>query len=161
MSPLLCGGLSVAYGGVRAVNEVDIAIEPVQIVELIGPNGAGKTSLIDGLSGFAHMTGRATFKGISLSGLRPHQRVALGLLRTWQSVKLFDDLTVIENLQVPAARSSWRALLTDLAGLGRDASRDTAPWSFLAWTTWRRRGRESSRMGSASGRRGPRRRRPF
>ena len=119
MSALLVGeGLSVAYGGVRAVNEVDIAIEPGQIFGLIGPNGAGKTSLIDGLSGFAPMTGSATFKGISLSGLRPHQRVALGLLRTWQSVKLFDDLTVIENLQVPAARSSWRALITDLAGLG-------------------------------------------
>jgi branched-chain amino acid transport system ATP-binding protein len=119
MSPLLVGqGLSIAYGGVRAVNEVDIAIEPGQIVGLIGPNGAGKTSLIDGLSGFAPMTGTATFKGVSLSGLRPHERVALGLLRTWQSVKLFDDLTVIENLQVPAARSTWRALVTDLVGLG-------------------------------------------
>jgi branched-chain amino acid transport system ATP-binding protein len=119
MSPLLVGeSLSVAYGGVRAVDGFDITVEPGQILGLIGPNGAGKTSLIDGLSGFAPMTGQATFKGTPLLGLPAHRRVELGLLRTWQQVKLFDDLTVNENLQVPAARSSWRALVGDLVGLG-------------------------------------------
>ncbi len=126
MSALLEGeGLSVAYGGVRAVDGFDITVEPGQILGLIGPNGAGKTSLIDGLSGFAPMTGSATFKGTQLLGLPAHKRVGLGLLRTWQQVKLFDDLSVIENLQIPAARSSWRALVTDLLGLGSRRAPET------------------------------------
>ena len=89
MSALLNGeSLSVSYGGVHAVIDLDLSVQPGEIAGLIGPNGAGKTSLIDGLSGFTPMSGRATFKGVDLSGRRPHQRADLGLLRTWQSVKL-------------------------------------------------------------------------
>jgi branched-chain amino acid transport system ATP-binding protein len=92
--------LSVAYGGVRAVTDVNLVVRKGQVVGLIGPNGAGKTSFIDGVSGFARMTGSVQLNGSELAQLRAHRRSALGLSRTWQSVGLFEDLTVQENVSI-------------------------------------------------------------
>jgi branched-chain amino acid transport system ATP-binding protein len=106
--------LSVTYGGVHAVERVDLHVEASTVVGLIGPNGAGKTSAIDALSGFTASTGTINFDGHDISTLAPHERVARGLVRTWQSVELFDDLTVRANLSVASEPQGLRVFLRDL-----------------------------------------------
>jgi len=108
-------GLTISFGGVRAVDDLDLRIERGQLVGVIGPNGAGKTTAIDGITGFVPTTGRITFDGETISGLPAHRRARAGLGRTWQSLELFDDLTVAENLMVAAESPSWRDVLLDLA----------------------------------------------
>jgi branched-chain amino acid transport system ATP-binding protein len=108
--------LSVHFGGVRAVDEVDVVVEEGQLVGLIGPNGAGKTTFVDAITGFVRYTGRAELDGRDLAGLPPHARARRGLARTWQSTELFDDLTVRENLTVAAERPSFLSLAAELVG---------------------------------------------
>jgi branched-chain amino acid transport system ATP-binding protein len=121
-------GLSVRFGGVRAVDEVDVVVEEGQLVGLIGPNGAGKTTFVDAVTGFVRYSGRAELDGHDLAGMPPHARARRGLARTWQSTELFDDLTVHENLTVAAERPSWLALAAELVGrpAGDDAAADEA-----------------------------------
>ncbi len=103
--------VSVSFGGVQALVDVDLRVEPGQLVGLIGPNGAGKTTFIDAISGFVPYRGSILLDGRDLAGKAAHARARLGLARTWQSVELFDDLTVQENVQVAAERpSAWGAL---------------------------------------------------
>src|SRR5581483_10960227 len=104
-------GISVSFGGVRAVVDVDLEVGDGRLVGLIGPNGAGKTTFIDAISGFVRCRGRVELDGEDLSGLPPHIRARRGLARTWQSVELFDDLSVRENLHVASYRpSAWRTV---------------------------------------------------
>ena len=121
-------GLSVRFGGVRAVDAVDVAVEEGQLVGLIGPNGAGKTTFIDAITGFVRSTGRVELDGRDLAGLPPHARAQRGLARTWQSTELFDDLTVRENLMVAAQRPSFLALAAELVGkrVGESAAAEEA-----------------------------------
>jgi branched-chain amino acid transport system ATP-binding protein len=114
MALLETSGMSVTFGGLRAVNEVDIVVEPGKLVGLIGPNGAGKTTFIDGITGFVPTTGRVVFDGHDITSMPVHQRAALQLGRTWQSLELFDDLSIEENLQVAAERQSVSNFLLDL-----------------------------------------------
>jgi len=95
-------GVSVSFGGVRAVAGVDLELEAGELVGLIGPNGAGKTTFIDAVTGFVRSEGTVELGGDPLDGLPPHVRAQRGLARTWQTVELFDDLTVRENLTVAA-----------------------------------------------------------
>jgi branched-chain amino acid transport system ATP-binding protein len=98
-SILVAEGLRVSYGGVRAVDDVTLAIPEGSIVGLIGPNGAGKSSLIDALTGYVRPAGGTVkFLDEEVTRLRPHLRARRGLARTFQAVELFDDLTVRENL---------------------------------------------------------------
>ncbi len=122
-------GLSVHFGGVRAVDEVDVVVEEGQLVGLIGPNGAGKTTFVDAITGFVRYTGRAELDGRDLAGMPPHVRARRGLARTWQSTELFDDLTVRENLMVAAERPSLLALAGEL--VGRPAGDDAASGKAL------------------------------
>jgi branched-chain amino acid transport system ATP-binding protein len=102
-------GVSVHYGGVQALVDVDLEVNDGELVGLIGPNGAGKTTFVDALTGFARYTGAMSIDGRDLGGLTAHQRARLGLTRTWQSTELFDDLTVSENLAVGSRRPSpWQ-----------------------------------------------------
>ncbi len=94
--------LTVRYGGVVAVNDVSLRVEPGHIVGLIGPNGAGKTSVIDAVTGFAAAKGSVELGERRLDGLAPHARVRAGLARTFQSLELYDDLSVEENVSVAA-----------------------------------------------------------
>jgi branched-chain amino acid transport system ATP-binding protein len=104
-------GISVSFGGVHAVVDVDLDVAEGRLVGLIGPNGAGKTTFIDAISGFVRLRGRVELDGRDLTGLPPHARARLGLARTWQSVELFDDLSVRENLLVASGRpSAWRTV---------------------------------------------------
>lgn len=106
--------LSVTYGGVRAVKGVDLTVEAGQVVGLIGPNGAGKTTLIDAVTGFVPCTGNVFLDGRYVSGLPVHRRARRGIARTFQSVELFDDLTIAENVAVSMERPTWRSTLRDL-----------------------------------------------
>jgi branched-chain amino acid transport system ATP-binding protein len=100
-APLLrVRGLSVSFGGVRALSGVDIDVREGELVGLIGPNGAGKTTLIDAITGFVPSVGSVELDGHDLTRSAPHARARLGLVRTWQGVDLFDDLEVAENLSV-------------------------------------------------------------
>jgi len=91
--------LTKHFGGLAAVNRVDITVEEGEIVGLIGPNGAGKTTCFNLLSGFLPPTaGTIIFNGEDITGLKPHQIVARGLVRTFQLTTLFQDMTVLENV---------------------------------------------------------------
>jgi len=109
-------GLSVAFGGVRALRDVTLEVREGELVGLIGPNGAGKTTLVDAVSGFVGYAGRVELSGADLSGLPPYERARRGLGRTWQSTELFDDLDVRENLTV-ASRSGSTARALGLVGM--------------------------------------------
>lgn len=120
--------LSVHYGGVAAIDDVSLSAADGEIVGLIGPNGAGKTTFIDTVSGFTpHSTGQIVLGGQPVDGLAADERVRLGMVRTFQSLELFEDLTVRENLLVSAVRPRrgdlWRDLLRP---------RDVAPESVQA-----------------------------
>jgi branched-chain amino acid transport system ATP-binding protein len=106
MSVLSARDMSVSFGGVRAVVNVDLDVEPGQLVGLIGPNGAGKTTFIDAISGFVPHGGTVSVDGHDVTGQPPHVRARRGLARTWQATELFDDLSVRENLTVAAHRPS-------------------------------------------------------
>jgi branched-chain amino acid transport system permease protein len=95
--------LSVAFGGVHALSDVDLEVREGELVGLIGPNGAGKTTLIDAVTGFVPFTGRVELDGEDISSLPAYQRARRGLARTWQNTDLFDDLEVRENVAVAAA----------------------------------------------------------
>lgn len=96
-----------------------------ELVGLIGPNGAGKTSLLDAITGFVPSTGEVRFGGRRVDATPVHRRVRAGLARTFQTIELFEDLTVAENVSLGAAASSDReAPLRLLAELGIDAQAD-------------------------------------
>jgi branched-chain amino acid transport system ATP-binding protein len=107
-------GINVSFGGVHAVVNVDLDVEPGQLVGLIGPNGAGKTTFIDAVTGFVHHGGSVELAGDDVSDLPPHARARRGLARTWQSIELFDDLTVRENLTVAAHHPSMLTTVKEL-----------------------------------------------
>jgi branched-chain amino acid transport system ATP-binding protein len=98
---LECVGISRRFGGVHAVAEVDLSIAPGQIFGLIGPNGAGKTTLVNLISGHLGVdSGAIRFAGADVTGLAPHALTARGIARTFQGVRLFKGLTVLENVLV-------------------------------------------------------------
>jgi branched-chain amino acid transport system ATP-binding protein len=117
--PLLdVDGLRVTYGGVVAVSDV-------------GPNGAGKTSMVDALTGYTRpAAGRITLDGQDISRLRPYRRARLGLARTFQSVELFGDLTIDENLLVASEHVTVGSALRDLVAPQRAPDRARVDWAI-------------------------------
>src|SRR2546427_9858999 len=98
---LEAAGLTKRFGGVVAVNAVDLAISQGQAFGLIGPNGAGKTTLINLISGHLRAdVGSILFDGTDVTYLPPHELTARGIARTFQGVRLFKGLTVLDNLLV-------------------------------------------------------------
>ncbi len=110
-------GVSVRFGGVHALEGLDLEVAEGQLVGLIGPNGAGKTTFVDAITGFVRYSGNVALDGHDLAGLAPHVRARRGLSRTWQSTELFDDLSIRENLSVAAGDGSVDESL-DLVELG-------------------------------------------
>jgi ABC-type branched-subunit amino acid transport system ATPase component len=123
-------GVSVSFGGVRAVAGVDLEIESGELVGLIGPNGAGKTTFIDAITGFVRSEGSVELGETRLDGLPPHVRAKRGLARTWQTVELFDDLTVRENLTVAAKGGKGASVDEELKLLDLVAVADSMPWEL-------------------------------
>jgi branched-chain amino acid transport system ATP-binding protein len=102
--PLLEGeGVTRFFGGLAAVADVDFSVEPGEVVGLIGPNGAGKTTLFNLVSGaLAPKSGTISFKGHRVDGLKPNRICRMGLARTFQSVKVFGNMPVLENVLLGA-----------------------------------------------------------
>jgi ABC-type branched-subunit amino acid transport system ATPase component len=108
VAPLLrISGLHRSFGGLVAVRDFNLAIHPRQIVSTIGPNGAGKSTVFNLVSGLLRPDqGEIAFLGVSLDGLPPHRRAKSGLGRTFQNVRLFPGMTVLENTMAgPHART--------------------------------------------------------
>ena len=108
-------GLCVVYGGLRAVDDVSLRVPCEGITGLIGPNGAGKTTLIDAVTGFAPIAGGSIrFDGRDITRMRAHRRALSKLARTFQSLELFEDMTVADNVRVTTESSQWWRSLTDV-----------------------------------------------
>jgi ABC-type branched-subunit amino acid transport system ATPase component len=91
--------LTKHFGGVRAVETVDLTVAQGEILGLIGPNGSGKSTIVNLICGLFPLTdGRVLFRGDDISNLPPHARVARGIARTFQNIRLFGQLTVWQNL---------------------------------------------------------------
>ncbi|MGE5484460.1 MAG: ABC transporter ATP-binding protein [Ignavibacteriales bacterium] len=98
MSLLEVNHVTKRFGGLTAVNRVDFAIEQGQILGLIGPNGAGKTTVFNLITGiYQPDEGSILLDGVKLAGLRPHQITSLGVARTFQTIRLFKNLTALDN----------------------------------------------------------------
>lgn len=90
-----------AFGGLKAVSNVDLVVEEGQIVSLIGPNGAGKTTFFNLITGLYEATeGSITFMGKPLKGYKPYEITKLGIARTFQNIRLFSSMTVLDNVKV-------------------------------------------------------------
>jgi branched-chain amino acid transport system ATP-binding protein len=99
MALLEVNGLTRSFGGLMAVSAVDLRIERGEIMGMIGPNGAGKTTVFNLLTGiYRPDKGTVVFDGRSLIGLRPHAIAAAGMARTFQTIRLFPNMTVLENV---------------------------------------------------------------
>ncbi|WP_225026023.1 ABC transporter ATP-binding protein [Xinfangfangia pollutisoli] len=120
---LTATGVTVRFGGLTVIDDVDLELRPSEILGLIGPNGAGKTTFVNVLSGFQKpQTGTIRIGSDDITATPPDERVRRGLLRTFQAVRLFPALTVAENLLAAAfamgqGRKEARAEIAVLAGL--------------------------------------------
>jgi ABC-type branched-subunit amino acid transport system ATPase component/branched-subunit amino acid ABC-type transport system permease component len=118
---LLVENLSVHFGGTVALNDLTLQVRPGEVVGLIGPNGSGKTTAIDAITGFVTpVAGRITLGRSRINEWGPERRVRFGLSRSFQSLELFDDLTVLENIQAACDRRDYHAYLTNLVRPGID-----------------------------------------
>ncbi len=98
-------GLTHYFGGLRAVSDLNLRLSAGELVGLIGPNGAGKTTVFNLISGIYKPTaGHVTLDNLDITGLAPHRVVHLGIARTFQNIRLFHEMSVIDNIKV-AARS--------------------------------------------------------
>lgn len=94
-------GLTKEFGGLKAVNNFDISISKGELVGLIGPNGAGKTTVFNLITGIYVATqGSIKYKDTELIGLQPHEITRLGIARTFQNIRLFPTLTVLDNVRI-------------------------------------------------------------
>jgi sulfate-transporting ATPase len=119
-APLTVEHLSVSFGGVKAVRDVSLQVRPGEVHGLIGPNGSGKTTIIDAVTGFVRLDqGRVLLGDDDLTGRSPRRRGGAGVSRSFQSLELFDGLTVRENLAVAAEHPAPARMLTDLVAPGR------------------------------------------
>jgi sulfate-transporting ATPase len=111
---------SVRFGGVQALADVSVTLRPGEVVGLIGPNGAGKTTLIDAVTGFVNARGRVELDGRDVSRWSARRRARAGLGRSFQSLELFESMTVHENLRAASDRRDPLAYLTGLFLPGHD-----------------------------------------
>jgi len=125
VSLLECRGIGKRFGGVRALSGVSFAIAAGEVFGLIGPNGAGKTTLFNVLTGiYAPDQGSFAFNGRPLEGLRAHQVAAAGIARTFQNIRLFANLSSLENVMIGRHAKTragvWGAILRDRRTLAEE-----------------------------------------
>jgi branched-chain amino acid transport system ATP-binding protein len=120
--------IAMSFGGLRVLDDVSFAVEQGEIVGLIGPNGAGKTTLFDIISGFREPSaGRVLFKGDNLIDEKPFRRAWLGIGRTFQTARLFQNETVLDTVRTACHRrivdGATRTLLSGVFGTRRSVQR--------------------------------------
>lgn len=122
MAMLEITGLQKNFGGLQAVNNVSFRVEQGSIKAIIGPNGAGKTTVFNLITGtLAATSGTVYFNGTRIDGKKSHQIAALGMARTFQNIKLFNDMTVLENVMVGRHTRSSAGFLASMCNL---------PWTW-------------------------------
>src|ERR671934_1732811 len=98
---LEANGVTKRFGGLVAVNNIDFALEERSISSLIGPNGAGKTTFFNMVAGlYTPTSGEVRFAGTSLVGMKPHTITRLGIARTFQNIRLFNNMSALDNVLV-------------------------------------------------------------
>ena len=138
------------FGGLTAVNEMNFSLEKGQIASIIGPNGAGKTTFFNTLTGiYRPEEGEITFKEQTLIGLRPDQVAERGIARTFQNIRLFGSMTVIENILVgmhtQLKQRGLDALLRSKYFFKEEADSEKRARELMAYVGLRRVGNELSR----------------
>ena len=113
---LRASGLCKSFGGVRAVHDISLSVPPKTVFAIIGPNGAGKSTLLNLLSGiFRPDAGAVTFDGVDLTRVRAHRRVRHGIARTFQKIRLFKQLSALDNVvagfHIHTAIPAWQYVL--------------------------------------------------
>ncbi len=141
-SVLVCDGVTKRFGGLVALDRVSVEIHEGEILGLIGPNGSGKTTLINVISGvLLPDEGRVIFEGRDITKLKPHERVALGISRTFQGIRVFPYLPVYYNVELPArsvfkdarlarARTTWALTVTRLLGEAGELPVNLTPYKL-------------------------------
>jgi len=124
--PILeASGVTVDFGGIRAVGDVSLRVGPGEIVGIIGPNGAGKTTLLNAISGFVECQGTILLRGADITGMLPYRRARLGLGRSFQDARLYPTMTVRDTLVSAFHASHASGLFSEGFGL-RAAAREEA-----------------------------------
>jgi ABC-type branched-subunit amino acid transport system ATPase component len=120
---LACHGVHKAFTGVQALVDVSIGVAEGEVLGIIGPNGSGKTTLFNILAGQERADrGRVVLAGRAIGGRRPHRIAALGLARTFQNLRLFPGMTVLENVMAGGHRDEAAALLAEVGLAGHEAA---------------------------------------
>ncbi|MNJ45736.1 Sulfate/thiosulfate import ATP-binding protein CysA [compost metagenome] len=119
--------VSVKFGGLVALNNVDMNVYRGEILSIIGPNGAGKTTLFNLLTGIYQPTsGKIIYKDRVINKLKPYKRVGLGIARTFQNTRLLKNMTVLENVLVAHAECNGEGLLQSIFSIGSTSQKRTA-----------------------------------
>ncbi len=113
MPVLRTDSLSVSFGGIHALAGVHLELDQQGVTGLIGPNGAGKTTFIDAVTGMVPSTGSVELDGHDITNLSTNERATRGLVRTFQTLELFEDLTVEDNLAAAAEHTAWWQFIVD------------------------------------------------
>lgn len=114
-SILSAHNLSIHFGGLKAISELDFTIQPGAIHAIIGPNGAGKTTLFNLVTGvYAPTFGSVSFNGVPVTGKKPHELAALGMSRTFQNLQIFFNMSALDNVMVGRHLHLNRALIPAL-----------------------------------------------
>lgn len=118
-------GLAKYFGGLRAVHNFDVTIKEGELVGLIGPNGAGKTTIFNMVTGlYSVSAGNIAFKGQNLVGMEPHAITQLGIARTFQNIRLFPRLTVLDNVRIAYHPHAGYNMLESILRTGRFGSKE-------------------------------------
>jgi branched-chain amino acid transport system ATP-binding protein len=118
MSLLSVEGLGIAFGGLKAVDNVSFSVNPGEIVSVIGPNGAGKTTLFNMISGvYMPKSGKVRLNGEEVTGFSPHLLARRGMSRTFQNLQIFQNMTVLENAIAGFHLREKGSVFADLLGL--------------------------------------------
>ncbi len=118
-------GVSRAFGGLMAVGDVGFSVQAGEIFGLIGPNGAGKTTLFNLISGLTPVSaGRISFLGQNILGIAPHKVASMGMARTFQNIRLFGGMSVLDNVRAPMQAFSGTGLFSDLLGLSASRAQE-------------------------------------
>ena len=112
--------VTMRFGGLTAVDSLDLHVDEGEILGLIGPNGAGKTTVFNMVTGvYTPTSGDITFDGTRLNGLRPHKVTRVGLARTFQNIRLFDNMTALDNVIVATHARHQSSVVGAVFGLPR------------------------------------------
>lgn len=123
--------LTMKFGGLTAVSDFNLEIQKNEIVGLIGPNGAGKTTAFNMITGMLSPTeGKVLFKERDITGLKPHSITALGIARTFQNIRLFKEMSVLENVLVACNLSINTGILAATLHLPGYRARESEAWRF-------------------------------